>query len=121
MAAFLPRLRAQAGEAHIVNTASMASLVALPHSSQMPRYIGAYTAIKHAVLGYTEMLRAELAPEGIGVSVLMAAGQVGPVVVAGIRANRLHIFTHPELRAAVEQRHQRVMKDFDFFAGSGTE
>lgn len=156
--AFLPGLRSQAPEAHIVNTASMASLLALPHSSEMPRYIGAYTAIKHAVLGYTEMLRGELQPEGIGVSVLcpgmvqsnlaatsarnrparhggplpeppraseaartqmMAARQVGPSVVAGIRANRLHIFTHPELRGAVEQRQQRVMQDFDFFAGSG--
>ena len=31
---------------------------------------GLYTTTKHALIGYSAMLRAELAPEGIGVSVL---------------------------------------------------
>jgi len=31
---------------------------------------GLYTVMKHAIVGYGEMLRHELAPEGIGVSVL---------------------------------------------------
>lgn len=152
---FLPQFRSQGGEAHIVNTASIAALLALPYSGQMRRHIGAYTTTKHAILGYTEMLRGELAAEGIGVSVLcpglvqsnlaataarnrparhggpgpeppqlsdaarsqmMPPEQVGPIVVAGIRANRLHIFTHPELRDAVEQRHRRLLDDFDFYA-----
>lgn len=69
VAAFLPRMRAQGGEAHIVNTASMAGLVAV---GGIP--VGAYTASKFAVVGYSEMLRQELAPEGIGVTVLCPGG-----------------------------------------------
>ncbi len=158
VAAFLPALR-QGEEAHIVNTASMAALVALPHSRRMPRSIGAYTATKHAVLGYSEMLRGELAAERIGVSVLcpgavrsrlaataarnrparyggalpeppapaaadahaMTEERVGEFVVAGIRANRLHILTHPELRHAVQLRHQQLLDDFDYWAAFASD
>jgi NAD(P)-dependent dehydrogenase (short-subunit alcohol dehydrogenase family) len=67
--AFLPRMRAQGGEAHILNTASMAGLVSI---GVMP--VGAYTVSKFAVVGYSEMLRQELAPEGIGVTVLCPGG-----------------------------------------------
>jgi len=66
--AFLPELRAarKRGEpAHIVNTASMAGLVAFPSLR-----VGVYTASKMACVGYTEILRGELAAEGIGVSSL---------------------------------------------------
>jgi len=69
VAAFLPRMRAQGGEAHILNTASMAGLVAI---GAMP--VGAYTASKFAVVGYSEMLREELAPAGIGVTLLCPGG-----------------------------------------------
>lgn len=48
---------------HIVNTASMAGMVPLPH-------MGAYSASKYAVRGFTEALRMDLAPHGIGVSCL---------------------------------------------------
>lgn len=66
--AFLPLLRkAGAGEAQIVNTASGAGLSAVPG-------IGVYTTTKYAVVGYTESLRRDLAPEGIGVSVLCPGG-----------------------------------------------
>ena len=53
------------GEGHIVNTGSMASLIALPG-------LVAYAASKHAVLGITEALFAELQATGspIGVSLL---------------------------------------------------
>ena len=51
------------GRGHFVNTASMAGLIA-------PRGLGAYSASKHAVLGMSKALRAELAPHGVGVSVL---------------------------------------------------
>ena len=55
--AFVPRMREQPGdEAHIVNTASVAGTFAIPG---MP--IGVYTASKYAVVGYSEMLRLELA------------------------------------------------------------
>ena len=60
---FLPRLRAQGGEAHIVNTASVSGHIAVPGLS-------IYTATKFAVVGLSECLRQELADTPIGVSVL---------------------------------------------------
>lgn len=63
--AFLPALRRRAPDAHIVTTASLGGLV-----SEVRAPIGAYIASKYACVGYSEMLRAELAGEGIGVSVL---------------------------------------------------
>jgi NAD(P)-dependent dehydrogenase (short-subunit alcohol dehydrogenase family) len=65
VAAFLPALRASAPDAHIVNTASLGGL-----TSDVRAPLGAYIASKYACVGYSEMLRAELAGEGIGVSVL---------------------------------------------------
>lgn len=61
--AFLPRMKAQAGEKHVVNTASIAGIGALPG-------IGIYTATKYAVVGISETLRLEGAAWGLGVSVL---------------------------------------------------
>ena len=60
---FVPRMIDQPGESHIVNTASLAALRSVPMS-------GMYNATKHAVLGYTENLRGDLAQYGIGVSAL---------------------------------------------------
>ena len=62
--AFVPRMRAQEGEAHIVNTSSMAGLTVPPVD------VGVYAASKHAVVALTDRLRHELAEDGIGVSVL---------------------------------------------------
>ncbi len=67
--AFLPRMRAQNGEAHIVNTVSMAGLRL---NEVIP--LGVYSASKHAAFAYTESLRGELAAEGIGVSALCPGG-----------------------------------------------
>jgi NAD(P)-dependent dehydrogenase (short-subunit alcohol dehydrogenase family) len=61
--AFLPRMRAQPGEAHIVNTSSVAALGGG----------GPYAASKAAVLAFSEALHQELADDGIGVSVLCPA------------------------------------------------
>jgi len=58
------RMRA-AGGGHIVNTASFAGLF----GSGGPG-MAAYVATKFAVVGLSEALRAELAPDGIGVSVV---------------------------------------------------
>ena len=66
---FLPRLREHGEGGHIVNTASMAAVVA-PGIRSVPVHLGLYVATKHAILGYSEILRDELAEEGIGVSVL---------------------------------------------------
>jgi NAD(P)-dependent dehydrogenase (short-subunit alcohol dehydrogenase family) len=129
--AFLPGMRAHGEGGQIVNTSSTAGLIAVPDLE-----VGVYTASKYACNGYSEILRAELAPEGIGVSVLcpgliatglaqtsarnrptlyggpldepkqmppemaaqaMQAEEVGPIVVRGIKANRLTILTHPEI------------------------
>ncbi|MEE8580807.1 MAG: SDR family NAD(P)-dependent oxidoreductase [Myxococcota bacterium] len=65
--AFLPRMLAQQGECHIVNTASLSGLVALPG-------VGIYTTTKFAVVGFSEVLRLDLAGSGIGVSVLCPGG-----------------------------------------------
>jgi hypothetical protein len=46
----------------------------------------------------------------------MAPEAVGPVVVRGIRSNRLHILTHPASRGLVEARHAALVDDFAFFA-----
>lgn len=148
--AFLPGMRAHAREhregGHIVNTSSMAGLIAVPELE-----VGVYTASKYACTAYCEILRAELAPEGIGVSVLcpglidtnlsatsarnrpstfggplavppqmpeemrrvaMRPEDVGPIVVRGIRANRLHILTHPEMSIPlVDARFAQIRKD----------
>lgn len=48
---------------YIVNTSSLAGLTASPK-------LGGYTAAKFGVVGLSEVLRAELAPYGVGVSVL---------------------------------------------------
>lgn len=61
--AFLPRMKAQAGEKHVVNTASVAGVAAFAG-------LGVYTATKYAVVGISECLRAEGESYGLGVSVL---------------------------------------------------
>ncbi len=74
---FLPALRAGGQPAHIVITSSMAGLLALPPPAVGGFFNGLYTTTKHALIGYSDMLRSELEPEGIGVSVLC------PGLVAG--------------------------------------
>ena len=131
---FVPTMRAL-GSGHIVNTASMAGLIASAR-------LGAYTASKFAVVGLSEVLRAELADSGIGVSVLcpglvttnlgettQKAGSdrivrqstemgidpalVGHCVIDGIRQNHLYMVTHGEYRDTVAQRMARVLAAFD--------
>jgi NAD(P)-dependent dehydrogenase (short-subunit alcohol dehydrogenase family) len=62
--AFLPHMRAAGRPAHIVNTSSGAGMTT--KGSQF----GVYTVSKFAVVAYSEVLREELEPEEIGVSVL---------------------------------------------------
>jgi NAD(P)-dependent dehydrogenase (short-subunit alcohol dehydrogenase family) len=59
---FVPRIKAL-GIGHIVNVASMAAYLAGPQA-------GIYTASKFALRGLTECLRYNLAPFGIGVSLM---------------------------------------------------
>lgn len=65
------------GKGHIINLASAAGYYAAPDMS-------AYSASKHAVLGMTESLRAELAEKGIGVSAI-CPGVINTGIVASSR------------------------------------
>lgn len=58
-----PIIRKQGEGGHIVNTSSMAGVVPLPG-------LAAYSTAKYAVRGFSESLRMQLAPQGIGVSCL---------------------------------------------------
>lgn len=98
---------------HIVNIASMAGLLPVPHNS-------VYSATKHAVVGLSHSLRLELAEHGIGVSVICpgfveggmfaqwgrpaprAAGSVTPEQVAratvdAVKRNRPEVKVNPPL------------------------
>ncbi len=59
----IPRIKAQGPGGYIVNVASMAAYLSGPQA-------GIYTASKFAVRGLTECLRYNLAPYGIGVSLM---------------------------------------------------
>jgi NAD(P)-dependent dehydrogenase (short-subunit alcohol dehydrogenase family) len=81
--AFAPQLIEQRG-GHVVNTASMAGLTGMLG-------LGVYCATKFAVVGYTESLHRELAPQGVGVSLLC------PMIVrTGIAANSRRMLGAPE-------------------------
>jgi NAD(P)-dependent dehydrogenase (short-subunit alcohol dehydrogenase family) len=60
---FIPKMKAQGEGGSIVNVASMAAYISGPQA-------GIYTASKFAVRGLTECLRYNLAPYGIGVSLM---------------------------------------------------
>ena len=63
---FVPLILDSGEEGHVVNTASMASVLAIGG-------LGPYTVAKHGVLGLSDVLRADLVAVGapIGVSVVM--------------------------------------------------
>ena len=65
--AVLPQIRKHGEGGHIVNTASMAGVLQYSQA-------GIYVTTKFAVVGFSEALRAELAPEGIGVSAFCPGG-----------------------------------------------
>jgi NAD(P)-dependent dehydrogenase (short-subunit alcohol dehydrogenase family) len=65
--AFVPRMIAQKAPGHIVNTASMAGLIA-------SQGLGVYNTTKYAVVGLSETLQKDLRGYDIGVSVLCPMG-----------------------------------------------
>jgi NAD(P)-dependent dehydrogenase (short-subunit alcohol dehydrogenase family) len=149
---FLPHIREHGEGGHIVNTASMAGMINNMGFSP-------YAATKFAVVAMSEGLRMQLAPFGIGVSVLCPDfvrtrigesgrnrperyGQTQPLdpnspaaalvaelvrgieagldparvaeqVVAAIRSGELYIFTHPDMRAAVDGRFAAIQAAMD--------
>ena len=110
---FVPRILASGEPGHVVNTASMAAVTAIPG-------IGPYTASKHAVLGLSDGLRAELAAidAPVGVSVVMPGmiktglnpfgtvepEQVAANVVDAVRLGRAYVFTDDHHIPEVESR-----------------
>jgi short-subunit dehydrogenase len=60
---FVPRMVARARGGHVVNVASAAAFVAT-------EALSAYSTTKFAVLGFSEALRDELKPHGIGVTAI---------------------------------------------------
>ncbi len=150
--AFLPHLRSHGEGGHIVNTASMAGMNAGLGFSP-------YVASKFAVVGISEGLAMQLAPHGIGVSVLcphfvrtgigdsgrnrparygeappldpqspaaalvaelaqrlgegLDPAEVAERVLAAIRHDELYVFTHPDMRHAVEGRFAAILAAMD--------
>jgi len=133
--AFMPRMIAQGGPRHIVNTASMSG-VGLASLRQLNAI---YVTAKFAVVGLTETLAPALAGHGIGASVLcpgmtvaepskpmefrMGSAEwykdnlldgldVGREVLRGVEENRLHIFPHREGLGEVQGRHALLLESF---------
>lgn len=123
--AFMPEFKAR-GSGHVVNTSSVNGQV--PHQT-----FAVYSASKFAVSALSEAIRGELAPFGVGVSILypgltrsrMSEGQVpglseearqalsarmmepvwlGRAVVRAVEANELHVITHPEHLESIKAR-----------------
>jgi NAD(P)-dependent dehydrogenase (short-subunit alcohol dehydrogenase family) len=138
--AFVPRMIAAGQEGHIVNTASMAGLIA-------SQGLGVYNTSKYAVVGLSETLAKDLKPYGIGVSVLCPMGvatriresertrpaalrnepgtrtppveligrSLAPAVVAGmaldaIRRGELYVITHDEGLEPLRRRFERMQR-----------
>ncbi len=74
-------IMAQQGFGHIINTASIAGIFPWPTTI-------AYTATKHAVVGLTTALRAELAQSGITTSVLCPGTIKTPILEPGANSER---------------------------------
>ena len=141
--AVLPHIRAHGEGGHIVNTASMAGMIAAGRGFEP------YAATKFAVVAMSEGLAGELKPLGVGVTVLcpgwvrtrilesrrnrqeryghapnvsryptipdgaMEPEAVAERVLAAIRDDELYAFTHPEMRGALEERFQAILAAYD--------
>ena len=136
--AFVPRMIAGGQPGHVVNTASMAGLVAT-------RGLGVYNTSKYAVVGLSETLAKDLKPYRIGVTVLcpmgvatrirasdrnrpdplrnpaasapdpvelmgrtLAAETVAAMAVTAIREDRLYVITHDEGLEPLRRRFERL-------------
>jgi NAD(P)-dependent dehydrogenase (short-subunit alcohol dehydrogenase family) len=78
---FVPRMQQQGGDCHIVNTASMAALTAMP-------YTGIYNMTKHAVLALSETLYHELAFHAPNVKVSILCPEAINTGIAAAQRNR---------------------------------
>lgn len=139
--AFVPRMVQQNQGGHVVNTASMAGVIASQN-------LGVYNTTKYAVVGLSETLVKDLREDGIGVSVLCPLGvdtgirkhsnelrpketgsepageppellgtrltpeEASRMVMRAIEEEDLYVFTHPEAEQWVQRRFERMSKSF---------
>jgi NAD(P)-dependent dehydrogenase (short-subunit alcohol dehydrogenase family) len=96
---FVPRMLRQGRPAHIVNTASMAGLVPAAE-------MGPYCTSKHAVVGLSESLNAELSPRGIHVSAICPGFINTPITRAA------------HLDGALEEQRDRIVRFYERFGSS---
>jgi NAD(P)-dependent dehydrogenase (short-subunit alcohol dehydrogenase family) len=101
---FYPRMVAR-GTGHIINTASMAGLVAAPE--------GSYTATKHAVVGLSKALRVEAKGHGVRISVL-CPGAIRTPILTGGEFGRIKVETTKEKIMKAWERVRPM--DVDVFA-----
>jgi NAD(P)-dependent dehydrogenase (short-subunit alcohol dehydrogenase family) len=138
--AFVPRMIAGGEAGHIVNTASMAGLIA-------SQGLGVYNTSKYAVVGLSETLAKDLKPYRIGVSVLCPMGvetrirdsersrpaalrnepgnaapaveligrylapeSVADMVLDAIRRDELYVITHDEGLEPLRRRFERMQR-----------
>jgi len=138
----VPKIKAHGEGGHVVNTSSIAGLMALPTLS-------IYTAAKYAVVGISEVLRGELAPFDIGVSVVcpsfvktrlnvshrnrppeLGPGEpdafmtqalsaatdpqvIGERVVRGVKRGDFYILPHADAKLGFQMRADEIMAAFD--------
>jgi short-subunit dehydrogenase len=96
------------GSGHIVNTASVAGLLAVPGN-------GSYTGTKHAVLAISKALRIEAKRHGVRVSAL-CPGAIRTPILTGGKYGRLNVPGLTEEAASAMWKRLRPM-DVDVFAG----
>jgi NAD(P)-dependent dehydrogenase (short-subunit alcohol dehydrogenase family) len=101
---FIPRMLRQGRPGHVVNTASLAGLV--PVAELAP-----YCTSKHAVVGLSESLNAELAPRGIHVSAVCPGFINTPIIAAALLEGEL-----AEHRDQIQRFYQRFGSSPDVVA-----
>ena len=103
---FVPRIKRHGEGGHVVNTGSMSSFLASERA-------GIYVAAKFAVRGLSESLRPNLAPHGIGVT-LLAPANVNSRIYEADRTRPAHLSTEvtppdPEFTGRLREIHSRGM------------
>ena len=98
---FVSRMQAHGQGGHIVNTASMAGMITSAG-------LGVYNASKFAVVGLSEALRTDLAPSGIGVSVL-CPGMVRTRILESERTRPDTLAPEAADAEAAAQAHSQIM------------
>ena len=97
----LARIERHGEGGHVVNTASMAGVTTSPG-------LGVYNASKFAVVGLSEALRQDLAPKGIGVSVL-CPGMVRTRILESERTRPVRFDVNEQGAQAAAEAHSQIM------------